>query len=67
MRIEPERDFGRRECPSCGVEVSANHNHCPLCGYAFPHPSPRQRGMRVGGAILMLAILAYFYLRHVHH
>ena len=57
MRIDPQRDFGKRECPSCACEVEANHNHCPICGYAFPQASPVQKGMRIGGALLMLAIL----------
>lgn len=62
MRIDPQRDFGRRECPSCACEVEANHNHCPICGYAFPQASPVQKGMRMGGALLMLAILALLIL-----
>jgi hypothetical protein len=57
MRIDPQRNFGQRECPSCACEVAANHNHCPICGYAFPQANPRQKGMRLGGALLMLAIL----------
>lgn len=57
MRIDTQRDFGKRECPSCACEVAANHNRCPLCGYAFPQATPRQTGLRIGGALLMLAIL----------
>lgn len=61
-KIDPQRDFGRRECPSCACEVEVNHNHCPICGYAFPQASPAQKGMRIGGALLMLAILAFLIL-----
>ncbi len=25
-----------RECPSCAVEVEANVESCPICGYEFP-------------------------------
>ena len=57
MTIDGKKDFGIRECPSCACDVQANHNRCPICGYAFPQPSPRQRGLRVGGALLMLGIL----------
>jgi predicted amidophosphoribosyltransferase len=57
MRIDVSREFGTRECPSCATEVAANNNRCPICGYEFPHASPARRGMRVGGALIMLAIL----------
>jgi hypothetical protein len=57
VRVDPHRVFGRRECPSCATEVEANHNRCPICGYEFPNPSPTQKGLRTGGALLMLAIL----------
>lgn len=62
MKIDDRRNFGMRECPSCGVEVDANHNHCPICGYAFPYPTPRQRGMRLWGALLMLGLLLLLFL-----
>lgn len=65
MRVDPDRRFGTRECPSCGLDVAANHNQCPICGYDFPQTSARQRGLRTGGALVMLAILAYLLLRHV--
>lgn len=57
MRVDAHREFGRRECPSCATEVAANENRCPVCGYEFPNPSPRQRGFKVWGALLMLALL----------
>jgi hypothetical protein len=62
VRVQTDKNFGTRECPSCATEVGANHNRCPICGYDFPHPSPRQRGLRTGGALLMLAILAVLLL-----
>lgn len=37
--------FGKRgenrkmECPSCAVEVDADHDVCPICGYEFPKQS----------------------------
>lgn len=57
MRVEIDRDFGTRECPACATEVAANHNRCPICGYEFPNASPAKRGMRLWGALLMLALL----------
>jgi hypothetical protein len=62
IKFDPDRQFGKRECPSCGVEVGANHNDCPICGYLFPHPSVRQRSMKLWGAFIMLALLLYAYV-----
>lgn len=57
MRIDPTKDFGVRECPSCATEVKANNNRCPICGYEFPNPTPLQKGMRLWGAVILLLIL----------
>jgi hypothetical protein len=62
MSIEVQTNFGKRECPSCACEVETNHNRCPICGYAFPHATSMQKGMRIGGALLMLAILLFLIL-----
>ena len=60
--INIQSNFGKRECPSCACEVPANNNRCPICGYEFPNPTPTQRGMRLWGALIMLAILIGFIL-----
>ena len=66
MKIEPNRDFGSRECPSCACEVAANNNRCPICSYEFPAASPRQRHMKTWGALLMLGLLfLMFVLRYL--
>ena len=62
MRVIEGKNFGARECPSCGCEVPANNNACPICGYLFPVASPRQRNMRIWGALLMLGLIAFLYL-----
>ena len=62
MRVDAAKSFGSRECPGCACEVPANSNRCPVCGYLFPHPSPRQRALRVGGALLMLGLILLLYL-----
>jgi predicted amidophosphoribosyltransferase len=36
MRIDPHANYPTRECPGCAVEVPANENRCPICGYEFP-------------------------------
>jgi len=41
MKLNPSKDFGIRECPSCACEVAANNNRCPICGYEFPSRSDR--------------------------
>lgn len=62
MKIETDRDFGSRECPSCGFEVPANTNRCPICNYEFPCPTTTQKGLRIGGALLMLGLLLVLLL-----
>ena len=60
MRIDTGRDFGTRECPACAVEVAANENRCPICGYEFPgHPDSRFSRMRWPAAILMLLLILW--------
>ena len=36
MKINPQRTFPPRECPSCATEVAGNENRCPICHYEFP-------------------------------
>ena len=61
MPVDPHKDFGTRECPSCAVEVQANHNRCPICGYEFPHPGPARKFLWPAVALLLLlAILSWF-------
>jgi predicted amidophosphoribosyltransferase len=60
MNIDAQKTFGTRECPACGSDVPANNNRCPICRYEFPVPTPAQRFVRIGGAIIMLAILLWF-------
>ncbi len=62
MKIESDKDFGTRECPSCATDVEINHNRCPICGYEFPHPTPRQKHMKLWGAIIMLILLGLLLL-----
>ena len=64
MKIISDQEYGTRECPSCAVDVPENSNTCPICGYAFPHPSTRQKHMKLWGAVIMLGIFAYFYARY---
>lgn len=56
MKIDSQKSFGTRECPSCATEVPANNNRCPICGYVFLQPSPTQRNLKLIGAIVMLAL-----------
>lgn len=45
MKIDPHVKYPIRECPGCAVEVPANENHCPICGYAFPGRGPLHRNL----------------------
>lgn len=62
MNVDAGRNFGERECPACACRVPANHNRCPICGYEFPQTPPRRQGMKVGGALLMLALFLFLAL-----
>jgi predicted nucleic acid-binding Zn ribbon protein len=57
MKVQTERDFGTRECPSCSCDIPANHNRCPICRYHFPVATPRQKATRLWGALIMLILL----------
>jgi hypothetical protein len=57
MKIEAQKSFGTRECPSCAMEVPANHNRCPICNYPFLQPTSTQRHLKLIGAFVMLALL----------
>jgi len=62
VNIDPQQSFPSRECPSCACEVPSNNNRCPICGYVFPTPTATQRSLRIGGALIMLGILALMLL-----
>ena len=57
MNISTQKTFPPRECPSCACEVPSNNNRCPICGYVFLQPTPVQKSLRIGGALIMLGIL----------
>lgn len=56
MKIDDQKPFGTRECPSCATEVHANNNRCPICGYVFLQPTPTQRNVKLISAIVMLVL-----------
>ena len=56
MKVNAQKEFGNRECPSCATEVPANNNRCPICGYVFLQPTPTQRALKLIGAIVMLVL-----------
>lgn len=62
MKIDPQAKFPLRECPGCAVEVPANENRCPVCGYAFPGRGPLQRNL-LWIVLLFLALLLIPLLR----
>lgn len=56
MNIDPDAKFPVRECPGCAVEVPANENRCPICGYAFPSRDPLHRNL-IWIVLLFLGLL----------
>lgn len=57
MKVDLESDFGKRECPSCGIEVEANHNRCPICSYEFPNYGPARKGLKIWGSLILALLL----------
>jgi RNA polymerase subunit RPABC4/transcription elongation factor Spt4 len=47
------------ECPGCAVEVDANEDICPICGYEFPKQS---MGFKIGVWILILLVLSWLLI-----
>jgi len=62
MKIESTRDLGTRECPSCACDIPKNTNRCPICSYEFPTATPRQKAMKLWGALIMLGLFLFVYL-----
>lgn len=62
MRVEADKDFGTRECPSCGLEVAANENLCPVCGYEFPAVPPPRGPAAIVGLIVFGLVIALILL-----
>ena len=62
MRVEADRDFGTRECPSCATEVPKNNNHCPICGYEFPAVPPPRGLSAIIGLIIFGFVIASILL-----
>lgn len=63
MSIDPNKQFPSRECPGCAMEVNANENRCPICGYEFPQPRPFQRHALSWGALVLLILFLVLVLR----
>lgn len=66
MKIESDKTFPKRECPSCGMDVDENNNRCPICKYAFPNRTPGEKGYRLFLGLLLLLLflsLTFGYLR----
>jgi uncharacterized paraquat-inducible protein A len=57
MKIDSQSDFGTRECPGCAVEVPANENRCPICGYEFPVRGALHRNLGWIAALVLAAFL----------
>lgn len=62
MRVDAGKDFGTRECPSCGLDVAVNENRCPVCGYEFPAASTPSRPLAIIGLVLFGLIIAAILL-----
>lgn len=61
MKIDAAKDFGVRECPQCAVDVPANENRCPICGYEFPNePASRKRAKWILAFLMLVLFILIF-------
>lgn len=44
------------ECPGCAVEVDADHDVCPICGYDFPR---QPLSVKIGVWVLIVLMLTW--------
>ncbi len=62
MKIDAEKNFGKRVCPACACAVNANNNECPICHYPFPNPTSPQKNLKLWGGIIMLPLILLWAL-----
>jgi RNA polymerase subunit RPABC4/transcription elongation factor Spt4 len=48
-----------RECPGCAVEVDADAEKCPICGYEFPK---QPIGVKIMAWVMVILLLAWLVL-----
>ena len=48
-----------KECPSCGLDVPADADVCPYCGYEFPERKGSTKAMAILFAVLLLGWALY--------
>jgi predicted amidophosphoribosyltransferase len=47
----------KKECPGCAVEVDANAEVCPICGYEFPS---QPLHYQIAAWIMIILLLLYW-------
>lgn len=47
-----------KECPSCAMEIDADAERCPICGYEFPHTPLSVKIM----AIIMILLMIFYFI-----
>jgi RNA polymerase subunit RPABC4/transcription elongation factor Spt4 len=48
-----------RECPSCAIEIDADSDICPYCGYDLPR---ERTGVKWVAALLIILMIFYLVL-----
>lgn len=46
----------KKECPGCAVEVDADAEVCPICGYDFPQ---RSKAVKYSAWLMIILILLW--------
>lgn len=49
--------MSKRECPACAVEIDADAEVCPICGYDFPK---RSKGIQIMAWLMIILMIWWF-------
>jgi len=48
----------KKECPSCALDVDADAEVCPYCGYEYPVQKP---AIRYAAVLMVLLLLGWLF------
>ena len=51
--------MGKKECPACAMEVDADAEVCPICGYEFPR---QPLSVKIAAWVMIVLLLIWFLL-----
>ncbi len=49
----------KKECPGCAIEVDADAEICPICGYEFPR---QPKHIQIAAWVMIILLLLWYFL-----